>query len=110
MIKAGGYTPESHHAKPRHVQSNELRLRHEHSGPEKDSFQFDIQQNQIALHKGFSSSASGNGIGWGVEPRSLAADRLQLLKLTPGALSNRRLSPRDAAPPNRPGCGAWTSR
>jgi hypothetical protein len=38
------------------------------------------------------------------------ADRLQLLKLTPGALTNAHLSPRDAAPANRPRCGAFSSR
>lgn len=37
-------------------------------------------------------------------------DRLQLLRLTPGALTNVHLSPKDAAPANRPGCGAFTSR
>jgi hypothetical protein len=37
-------------------------------------------------------------------------DRLALLRLTPGALQNLRLSPREAAPANRPGCGAWVSR
>jgi hypothetical protein len=39
-----------------------------------------------------------------------AVDRIQVLKLAPGPLTNRRLSPKDAAPPNRPRCGAWTSR
>jgi hypothetical protein len=39
-----------------------------------------------------------------------AFDRVALLRLTPGSLRNTRLSPREAAPANRPGCGAWTSR
>jgi hypothetical protein len=37
-------------------------------------------------------------------------DRLALLRLTPGALQNLRLSPKEAAPANRPVCGAFTSR
>jgi hypothetical protein len=37
-------------------------------------------------------------------------ERVQLLHLTTGTLSDRRLTPREAAPPNRPQCGAWTSR
>jgi hypothetical protein len=37
-------------------------------------------------------------------------DRLQVLKLTPGPLTNVRLTPKEAAPANRPRCGAWTSR
>jgi hypothetical protein len=39
-----------------------------------------------------------------------AVDRLQLLKLTSGALTNAHLSPKEAAPANRPRCGAFTSR
>lgn len=39
-----------------------------------------------------------------------ATDRLQLLKLAPGAVSNAHLTPKEAAPVNRPRCGAWTSR
>ena len=39
-----------------------------------------------------------------------AVDRLQLLKLAPGKLTNVHLSPRDAAPANRVRCGAWSSR
>jgi hypothetical protein len=37
-------------------------------------------------------------------------DKLQLLKLTPGALTIAHLSPKEAAPANRPFCGAWVSR
>jgi hypothetical protein len=37
-------------------------------------------------------------------------DRLQLLKLTSAALTNSHLTPKDAAPANRPRCGAYISR
>jgi hypothetical protein len=39
-----------------------------------------------------------------------AVDRLQLLKLTAGSLTNAHLTPKEAAPANRPRCGAFTSR
>jgi hypothetical protein len=39
-----------------------------------------------------------------------ATDKLQLLQLVPGPLTNKHLPPKDAAPANRPRCGAWTSR
>ena len=37
-------------------------------------------------------------------------DRVQLLTLKPGPLTGARLTPKDAAPANRPRCGAWNSR
>jgi hypothetical protein len=46
----------------------------------------------------------------GIATDSLPADRLQVLKLTPGPLTNARLSPKVAAPANRPRCGTWVSR
>jgi len=52
------------------------------------------------------------GADWvlGLAYDTSATDRLQLLRLDPGALTNVRLSPKDAAPANRPRCGAFTSR
>jgi hypothetical protein len=52
------------------------------------------------------------GADWvlGLAYDTTPTDRLQLLRLTPGALTNASLSPKDAAPANRPGCGAFTSR
>jgi hypothetical protein len=46
----------------------------------------------------------------GLAYEEVPVDRVQLLKLTPGVLTNPRLTPRQAAPANRPRCGAWTSR
>jgi hypothetical protein len=52
------------------------------------------------------------GADWvmGLAYDTTTIDKLQLLTLTPGRLTNQRLPPKDAAPANRPRCGAWVSR
>jgi hypothetical protein len=58
----------------------------------------------------FSPTQFGPDWVLGLAYDTTAVDRLQVLRLTPGPLTNVRLTPKEAAPANRPRCGAWTSR
>jgi hypothetical protein len=52
------------------------------------------------------------GADWvlGVSYDDESVERVQVFNLTRGALSGRKLSPREAAPPATPRCGSWTAR
>ena len=52
------------------------------------------------------------GTDWvlGVSYDELGVERVQVFNFARGPLSNRKLPPHEAAPPNVPRCGSWTAR
>ena len=65
---------------------------------------------RVELPPRFYPTQFGSDWVLGLAYDNSTTDRLQLLRLSPGPLTNLRLSPREAAPANRPVCGAFTSR
>jgi hypothetical protein len=65
---------------------------------------------RVELPARFYPTQFGNDWVLGIQFDTTATERVQLRQFTPGPLSNKMLTPKEAAPTNRPQCGAWISR